>query len=254
MPAAPVQILVLEIQQDISDLSATYSSWASSGASAALENIGKIRLGPAKAYRAHNRLAAAKEVFTAAQPVYRESGQWRIAHSARRTHSRYVQLCRTECADVDLGEPGEIAGTGAESWFGGGKVHIADRDLTVRPAVISRVAARQIRVFEPSGLIAPPEAEDLGSQLSSGALVAGHRLRLDPRRISSSWNIWPTNSCPAWCRRGGFGQRPEIVDTCSACAGRVGRVLLESLENTADCYFVVNKRSLCVRFPKMGAP
>ncbi len=179
-----LQVMVLEIERAIAELDGDYRRLAAdSSVSAALEKIGNVRLGPAKDYRRNNRLAAAKEVFTTSQPVYRESGRWRIcAVLNERTPATFsfVEQSRPTLITATLAES---LGLEPEPGVAAEKQRIGDRDLTVRRANLPSLRLGKFVFRDVPVILLPPEAEDLGSQLASGAL-AGCRVRLEPNRMA----------------------------------------------------------------------
>jgi hypothetical protein len=175
---------VLEIERTVAVLDRDYRALAAdSGVSAAVQRIGNVRLGPAKDYLRNNRLIAAKDVFTAGQPVYRESGRWRIgALLNERTPAtfNYVEQSRPTLITATLAQS---LGLEPDPTAAAEKQRIGDRELTVRRAKLPSLRLGKFVFRDVPVLLLPPEAEDLGSQLASGALT-GCRVRLEPNRMS----------------------------------------------------------------------
>ena len=178
-----LEVTVLEIERTIAVLDRDYRTLAADPAvSAALKSVGNTRLGPAKDYRRNNRLNAARDVFTANQPVYRESGRWRIsAVLNERTPATfsYVEQSRPTFITATLAQSLGIEPEPAAAE----KQRIGERELTVRRAKLPSLRLGKLVFRDIPVVILPPEAEDLGSQLASGAL-AGCRVRLEPNRMS----------------------------------------------------------------------
>jgi hypothetical protein len=177
-----LEVTVLEIERTIAVLDREYRTLAADPAvTAALKSVGNTRLGPAKDYRRNNRISAAREVFTANQPVYRESGRWRIsAVLNERTPATfsYVEQSRpTFIATLAQSLGIEPEPAAAE------KQRIGERELAVRRAKLPSLRLGKLVFRDVPVFILPPEAEDQGSQLASGAL-AGCRVRLEPNRMS----------------------------------------------------------------------
>ena len=179
-----LQVTVLEIERGVQSLDRDYRELAADAVvSAALESVGNVRLGPAKDYLRSNRLVAAKEVFSTSQPVYRESGRWRIgAVLNERTPAtfNYVEQSRPTLITATLAQS---LGLEPDPAAAAEKLQIGDRELTVRRAKLSSLRLGKFVFRDIQVNLLPPEAEDLGSQLASGSL-AGCRVRLEPNRMS----------------------------------------------------------------------
>ena len=178
------QVTLLEVQRTTDVLDQEYQGLrADRTVQQALENIGNVHLGPAKDYRRNNRLATARDVFTAAQPVYRESGHWRIgAVLNERTTATfsYAEQNRPTTIAATLAQVIELAPDPAAP---AEMQRFGNRDVTVRRATLPALRLGKFVFRDLPVLLLPPEAEDLGSQFGSGALD-GCRVRLDPQRMT----------------------------------------------------------------------
>ena len=179
-----LQLNVLEIERSIATLEREYQRLAGDSAvSAAVSGLGGIRLGPAKDYRRQPRLAAAREVFTARQPVYRECGRWRLGavlNDQTPATFSFVEQSRPTFLSATLAES---LGLEADLREPAERQRIGEREFVVRRATLPSLRLGGLVFRDVPVLLLPPEAEDLGSQLASGSL-SGCRVRLEPNQMS----------------------------------------------------------------------
>ncbi len=179
-----LQVTVLEIQRSLDALDHDYQVLGADRAVlGSLESMAHVRLGPAKDYRRNNRLAAAKEVFTAAQPVYRESGRWRIGAVLNERVPATLSYAEQTGPTLISSTLAQLVGLEPEPATPAERQRIGDRDLAVRRAKLPALRLGKFVFFDVPVILLPPEAEDLGSQLAGSAL-AGCRIHLDPQRMT----------------------------------------------------------------------
>jgi hypothetical protein len=179
-----LEVAVLDIEGGAAELDRRYAALAADESlRAALEAVGGGRLGPAKDYRRHQRLAAAsKDVFTTSVPIYRESGHWRVGAVVDERTPATFSLVEQSQPTLISATLSQLLGLQPDNSPPENQ-RLSDRDLPVRRAKLKSLRLGKFLFDNVPVFLLPPEAEDLGSQLATGALV-GCRARLTRDRMT----------------------------------------------------------------------
>lgn len=183
-----VQLAVLTIRREAVTMETDYTSLKSDReVRAALKQVNSnARLGPARNYQ---RDLARIDVLAAGAfkndvPGYFESGQFRVSAIANETQSvtfnfqlKNGPLLLTASAAQRLGLTSKDF---AESPR---EVEIASRRVIASPTRLASLRLGAATIKDVPALVLPPEAEDLGSQLSPAALK-GYQMDFQPRRMA----------------------------------------------------------------------
>lgn len=182
-----VQLAVLAIYRDAPPVDAEYQTLKKDESiRAALKQINSsARLGPARNYPRDIARAEviATNAFTTEIPGYLESGQFRVAAMLNDLQSVTFTLQMKDSPLLLAASVAERLGLTARDFAESPKeVDIAGRRLSARPVKLASLRIGAGYWKDVPALVLPPEAEDLGSQLSPGVL-AGYEVSLQPRRM-----------------------------------------------------------------------
>jgi len=177
-------IAVLRLQKQSGELERQYARLRAEpdvARAIAVSGAGQ-RLGPIKDYQ-QILLAAEKWYATARVPIYMESGRQRVSAILNEQTPATFSYADERQPTLITASLGQTLGVSPAEGATPQTYQAGNRKLDVRPVKLPSLRIGKFVIRETPALLLPPEAEDLGSQLSASALRA-YRVRIDPHRMS----------------------------------------------------------------------